>query len=108
MKKEEEMKSLVKYASPTILTNHNLKNQSKMMNQEESKENCSNTEDILNSILPPREYTIDKNKLYIENVLSTPATKIDVVQLQEELDKRLNFREARENGICPVREDLFS
>ena len=33
------------------------------------------TEDILNSILPPREYTKDKKLLLIENVLSVPATK---------------------------------
>lgn len=39
----------------------------------------TNTEDILNSILPPREYTVDKKYFYIENVLSTPATVEDVI-----------------------------
>ena len=41
------------------------------------------TEDILNSILPPREYTKDKQQLYIESVLSTPATRGDVILLQQ-------------------------
>lgn len=49
----------------------------------------SNTEDILNSILPPREYTVDKKYFYIENVLSTPATLEDVQQLRRDLDLKL-------------------
>lgn len=31
-----------------------------------------------------------------------------MVQLQDELNKRLKQRQAREFGICPEREDLFS
>lgn len=58
--------------------------------------------------MPPREYTLDKKQLYIENVLSTPSTREDVIALSKELDKRLREREARENGLCPIREDLFS
>merc|ERR1712054_502336 len=37
-----------------------------------------------------------------------PATRLDVIQLQEALDQRLMERQARESGICPVREDLYS
>jgi len=58
--------------------------------------------------LPPREYTKDKQQLYIESVLSTPATKADVVMLQQDLDKRLQSRQARETGICPIREELYA
>ena len=43
----------------------------------------------------------------MQTVLSTPATRIEVVQLQEELDKRLHQRQARDTGICPIREELF-
>lgn len=39
---------------------------------------------------------------------STPATRLDVVNLQEELDRRLQQRQARETGICPVRRELYS
>merc|ERR1712178_652261 len=37
-----------------------------------------------------------------------PATRLDVVNLQEELDRRLQQRQARETGICPVRRELYS
>ena len=36
------------------------------------------------------------------------ATRLDVINLQGMLDKRLLERQARETGICPVREDLYS
>ena len=32
---------------------------------------------------------------------------MDVIALQEQLDKKLSERKARENGICPVREELY-
>ena len=63
MSKTEELKSLVKYAKPIVLTHQSIKNQSKIAQNliDENNENCfNNTEDILNSILPPREYTLDK------------------------------------------------
>lgn len=44
----------------------------------------------------------------IQSVSATPATKQDVLDLQEKLDKRLQQRQARETGICPIREELYS
>jgi len=64
------------------------------------------TDEILNSILPPRQFS-DNNQLWIQQVASVPATRLDVVQTQEELDKRLQQRQARETGICPVRRELY-
>ena len=40
-------------------------------------------------------------------VSPTPATKVDVLNLKEMLDKRLEKDEARSVGICPIREKLF-
>merc|ERR1711968_435534 len=40
--------------------------------------------------------------------MGTPATRLDVVTLQEKLDTQLQTRKARETGICPVREELYS
>merc|ERR1712070_70129 len=37
----------------------------------------------------------------------TPATRLDVINLQEHMDTRLMDRQARETGICPVREDFY-
>lgn len=65
------------------------------------------TEDILNAILPPREY-VENGKHYIEYVSHQEATRVDVARLRELLDQKLMERQARESGICPVREELFS
>lgn len=65
------------------------------------------SEDILNSILPPREKNEGGN-LWVQSVSSTPATRLDVVALQELLDTKLQQRQARETGICPVRRELYS
>lgn len=44
----------------------------------------------------------------MQEVSSTPSTRVDVVQLQELLDLRLRQRQARETGICPVRRELYA
>ena len=54
-----------------------------------------------------REWTED-GQLGVQYVSSTPATRLDVINLQEELDRKLQQRQARETGICPVREELYS
>ncbi|XP_070806215.1 axonemal dynein light intermediate polypeptide 1 isoform X2 [Pituophis catenifer annectens] len=64
-------------------------------------------EEILNAILPPREWT-EENQLWVQQVSSTPSTRMDVVHLQEQLDLKLQQRQARETGICPVRRELYS
>ena len=46
--------------------------------------------------------------MWVQYVSSTPATRLDVINLQEELDRKLQQRQARETGICPVREELYS
>ena len=43
-----------------------------------------------------------------DKVSSTPATRLDVLALQEQLDSRLKQRQAREIGICPIRRELYS
>merc|ERR1712130_316304 len=93
--------SLVKYDSPTLINTTGRDVSSK------TKGTSSSTEDILNSILPPREWTED-GQLWVQYVSSVPATRHDVVNLQEELDKKLLQRKARETGICPIREELYS
>lgn len=65
------------------------------------------TEDVLNSILPPRESTED-GQLWVQYVSSTPATRQDVYRLQEDLDALLEGKQARETGICPIREELYA
>ena len=37
-----------------------------------------------------------------------PASREDVIELQLKLDERLQIRQAREVGLCPVRCGLFA
>ena len=71
------------------------------------KAGTTRNEDYLNSILPPREYT-DQGQLMVRYVSPKPATRIDVINLQDELEARLQSSAARETGICPMREELYS
>eukprot|EP01031_Cornospumella_fuschlensis_P028130 gene28130-33968_t len=97
--------SLVKYHTPILVSISQLKG--KKNKKPTIERQTTQTEDILNSILPPREWTED-GQLWIQYVSSTPATRLDVVNLQEQLDHQLQSRQARETGICPVREELYA
>uniref|UniRef100_A0A8C3PMC6 Axonemal dynein light intermediate polypeptide 1 n=1 Tax=Calidris pygmaea TaxID=425635 RepID=A0A8C3PMC6_9CHAR len=70
-------------------------------------ESAKQPQEILNAILPPREWE-EENRLWVQEVSSVPSTRLDVVHLQEQLDLRLQQRQARETGICPVRRELYS
>lgn len=52
------------------------------------------TDDILNAILPPREWD-QEGKHYIQYVSHNPASREDVANLQKLLDERLLARQAR-------------
>ncbi|KAL0238384.1 hypothetical protein GEMRC1_012857 [Eukaryota sp. GEM-RC1] len=88
--------SLLAYEKPVLVSSKTKKN-----------EPASQTQDILNSILPPREFEED-GQLWIQTVSSAPATRLEVVQLQQELDDRLKARQALDMGICPIRRELYS
>jgi len=98
--------SLVKYHTPTLVAKGAGGAGGKKGKKDAAKE-PTQTEYILNSILPPREWTED-GQLWVQYVSSTPATRMDVLTLQEQLDHQLQSRQARETGICPVREELYS
>ena len=97
--------SLVKYDNPILVST--TKDSKKQKSKAAERRTSSQTEDILNSILPPREWA-DSGQLWVQYVSSVPATRLDVVNLQEALDHKLQQRQARETGICPVREELYA
>eukprot|EP01083_Nonionella_stella_P086356 239936_1 len=101
--------SLVKYDTPILVstTKDSAGKGKKGRQKREQQKEMTPTEDILNSILPPREWTED-GQLWVQYVSSTPATRLDVVNLQEQLDRMLQQRQARETGICPIREELYA
>lgn len=114
--------SLVRYDNPVLVNDSKKKNSSKGLRGNtlkktvangnktlppvENKPQLTQTEDILNSILPPRQWD-DSGQLWVQYVSSTPATRLDVINLQEQLDQLLIQRKAKETGICPVREELY-
>mmetsp|Transcript_36382 Transcript_36382/g.114055 ORF Transcript_36382/g.114055 Transcript_36382/m.114055 type:complete len:237 (-) Transcript_36382:231-941(-) len=69
--------------------------------------NHSQLDEMINAMLPAREWS-DASGTWMQSTSKEPATRLDVISLQEQLDRRLQERQARENGICPVREDLYS
>ncbi|GIY37352.1 28 kDa inner dynein arm light chain, axonemal [Caerostris extrusa] len=112
--------SLVKYAnaifgnnkrnrwqsSDSRLPNIRDKPSSAKSSRQDSKNKDPQVAEILDAILPPREFE-DDGKLWIQPVSRTPATRLDVVNLAEKLDARLIERNAREIGICPIRRELY-
>jgi len=97
--------SLVKYDNPVLVSTTKHKGGKKKGPVDNQQ--LTQTEDILNSILPPREWTAE-GQLWVQYVSSTPATRLDVINLQEQLDHKLQTRQARETGICPIREELYA
>lgn len=80
--------------------------QSRKLPPVEGKPQLSQTEDILNQILPPREWS-EEGQFWVQRVSPSPATRLDVINLQEALDAKLKERQARETGIDPIRQELY-
>ncbi|NXG49526.1 IDLC protein, partial [Psilopogon haemacephalus] len=70
-------------------------------------ESTKQTQELLNVILPPREWE-EENHRWVQEVSSAPGTRLGVVQLQEQLELKMRQRQARETGICSVRRELYS
>ncbi|KAL2726271.1 hypothetical protein V1477_018085 [Vespula maculifrons] len=111
--------TLVKYDNPILVTTHPEKIRKEPMLGKISTTICKvqtttpttdvrlETVEILNGILPPKEWEED-GQIWTQQVSSTPATRLDVINLQEQLDMKLQQRQARETGICPVRRELYT
>lgn len=50
----------------------------------------------------------EDNTSWMQYVAKAPSGRPEVLSLQATLEERLLQRQARESGICPVREDLYS
>lgn len=89
--------SLVRYDNPVLVstTKHGKKKGGPVDNQQ-----LTQTEDILNSILPPREWTAE-GQLWVQYVSSTPATRLDVINLQVRHKLHYADRLLGEHSACP-------
>ena len=87
--------SLVKYDNEQQVSTSATGKKSQKKKQQQlpplDKGATTRNEDYLNSILPPREYT-SGGQLWVRYVSPTPATRVDVITLQDELEKRLQAR----------------
>jgi dynein light intermediate chain len=119
------LNSLVKYDIPFLISSTST-NKKTLKDLEENEENAAiylrniinkgdgedtegfefSVKDALNKILPPKKIT-DNEQIWVQYVTCTPCGKADVINLQDELDRRLQTEQARETGICPIREKLY-
>ena len=63
--------------------------------------------ETLNNMFPPKKFEENGHK-YIQYVSPTPATRDKSRDLYKALDQKLKERRAKEKGICPVRQELYS
>ena len=70
-------------------------------------ENNPSIPDALNSIFLPKEWE-ENGKKFIQYVSQEPGTREKARDLFKALDLKIKEREAKEKGICPVREELYS
>jgi len=66
-----------------------------------------NCRDVLNSILPPKEWEMD-GKIFLQQISIQPATNRDVKNLVEKFDTYLKEYNAKEVGICPIKQEIYS
>jgi len=62
--------------------------------------------DTLNKILPPKKVKVG-DQMWVQYVSCNPVTRAEVVNLYDNLKKRLVLDGARINGVCPIREKLY-
>ena len=72
----------------------------------ESESNQTLTE-ILNSMFSPKSWE-ENGRKFIQYVSPEQATREKAKELFKALDEKMKERQAREKGICPVREELYS
>jgi len=98
--------SLVQYGPIEVVEGVKETTASKALKSESQKKSA--VTDVLQAILPPREARLPDGRRAVQPVLAAKAERDDVIKLQMELEKRLQERQARETGLCPVREQLYS
>ncbi|XP_067884668.1 33 kDa inner dynein arm light chain, axonemal-like [Heterodontus francisci] len=54
-----------------------------------------------------KQWTEGEN-LWVQYISTVPATRTDVINLQDQLDRKLQQRQARMTGICPIRRELYA
>eukprot|EP00667_Euglena_gracilis_P023891 EG_transcript_27203 len=64
-------------------------------------------QEVIDRFIPPRTWMED-DTIWEQHASSQPATRLEVVMLQENLNRLLKERGAKETGICPIRRALYA
>lgn len=92
-----DTESLVKYDTKVLLSTDNYSQD--LLRPHSPKEN-------VHSLLPPLISLIEGEE-WAQFVSSKPAVPQDVRRLEMKLDRLLREQQARETGVCPIRESLY-
>lgn len=76
-------------------------------NQTQDSQIPLNIKDTLNSMFEPIKWE-ENGRDFIQSVSSKEATREQAKELFKALEEKLKERQAREKGICPIREEIFS
>ncbi|XP_042194857.1 axonemal dynein light intermediate polypeptide 1 isoform X1 [Callorhinchus milii] len=107
MMDEWDHSRLLKWSGGTRLEAFEGKNKDLKKQRQSQTHYAVALDQALGFVLCCREWA-ENGQLWVQQVSSNPCTRIDVVHLQEQLDLKLQQRQARETGICPVRRELYS
>mgnify|MGYP001235901630 CR=1 FL=1 len=77
--------SLLNFEAP-LFVGENSKDSTKPV--PESQGSASQVDEIINSMLPPREWTEESGN-WMQYTAKSPATRLDVINVQEHLDRKL-------------------
>ena len=107
VKNYTEADTLLQYQGKIELFPNDPSYLSQKRNENSTIDNNPSLSETLNSMFLPREWE-ESGKRFIQYVSPEPATREKARDLFKALDEKIKERQAREKGICPVREELYS
>ena len=107
VKNYTESNTLLQYQGKIELNSDDPSYLSQKKRENSAIDNNPSLSETLNAMFLPREWE-ESGKKFIQYVSPEPATREKARDLFKALDEKIKERQAREKGICPVREELYS
>ena len=107
VKNYTESNTLLQYQGKIELNSDDPSYLSQKKRENSDIDNNPSLSETLNAMFLPREWE-ESGKKFIQYVSPEPATREKARDLFKALDEKIKERQAREKGICPVREELYS
>ena len=101
------LEDMAKQDDETVLSNEEIKKIICTPRNKDGSITKDEMQNILDMILPPKVHTEEARK-WLTPVSCMPATRHDLIKLQDRLDMYLKQSRARETGLCPIRATFFS